>query len=824
MTKELDLAGAVRSLQSKLEASLLAGTEAIAESARGQWDSWGIDSDQALEWELRTAMDDLLRLDSGGDTSYDQPSIGWLYATWYHPRRVNDLIPHLLESHLWEQEQSTVVDLGSGTGATSWALASIAASRVHLGLRVPQLEVRAFDSSPFMIAAAATMWPHLINELFSADGSACPIEVVNEPQSWVGGARSVESADLVLASFLFDASDRTREAELVDAFSGLVAALVPESVLVTTALTKQGSARASLGGLADRGWRTEHLTGVPGPFTGSIPPLRSHRLGVAGSSIRGSLLNSPPLWDEPVGISVLRCTPPAEHRQTQLFRSLPSSLPGAEQEEAAEPDDQMTIIRGAAGSGKTVVLVERLLRVVDRATTESPPRILVVTFNKRLCSHLDALITQGLISMDQCEVQRSGGDGDWSWKIARGDLRCSMALVNRDKLHKTLDIPHYEGIVSLSDTGAKQRDAAVQKITKSKADTIPTHLQEGFLEEEFARVVVGRRVLDLEDYLTRPRLRRGRVTPLNEAQRREVWSIIGDYPSTYVFEGRKWEALRRHQDTLDEGTAIPGTVWTHLFADECQDFTMSDFELFAAMVQDPSGLCVAGDEAQAIHLGSTYQRPGRLRGKRWKIRDLNGSYRVPLRLAQAVAPLAQHIQGLRSTSGVSGEDVAIPESRKASVIGPRPIVARSSQEIRTRVIASIIHRYLPFMDMGSEPVRVCLVSPLARGDLESSSAIAGRVEVEAAPMLKAKGLEYPVVVMRDTPGRNGEIAEGIYTAITRATGLCIVLLEADEPNETWPVLGLLDPQRLIFFDEESKSSFAKIRETSKQTAAIDLPP
>ena len=793
----------------------------MAERSMGRWDTWGVNRERALEWELRTAMEDLLRLEARGDTSYDQPSIGWLYATWYHPRRVNDLIPCLVESMDWEREKAIVVDLGSGTGATAWALAAIATARAQLGLTVPKLEVRAFDSSPFMIEAAMTMWPYLVDELVSEEGVALQIEIVNELRSWVGGAQSVEAADLVLASFLFDATDRAREEELIRSFSDLVGALVPETVLVTTAHTKQGSARASLSGLAGVGWTTDCLPVVEGPFTGSIPSLKALRLEFAGSSVRSALLSKAPQWRETVEISVFRCTPPAEHRQTQLFRTLPSRLPGVDQEEAAEPDGRMTIIRGAAGSGKTVVLVERLLRVVEQATPSEPPKILVTTFNKGLCDHLDTLISQGLDTTTQLEVQRTETARIRSWKIRRADFECSVTLAHRDILHKILGIDHGDGIVSSTNSSeAAQRDAFLQELRGKKGGAIPTHLQDEFLEEEFAKVVVGRRVLDLEDYLTRPRLRRGRVTPLNEAQRREVWSVIGTYPSAYLYQGRRWEALRRFQATLDEGSAISGTPWSHLFADECQDFAVSDFELFAAMVRAPEGLCVAGDEAQAIHLGSSYQRPGMLRGSRWTIRELNGSYRVPLRLAQAVSPLAKHIQGLRSTARVSGEDIAIPESRKASFIGPRPIVAHSSEATRTKVLVSIIERYLPFVETTGAPLQICLVDPLARGDLGLEFGVTDRIHVEPAKMLRAKGLEYPVVVLRDSPGRNGEIAEGIYTSMTRATSLCIILLESGEWNETWPVLGLLDPSRLIFFDEESRQWFDQIRSAQTPTTAF----
>ena len=114
------------------------------------------------------------------------------------------------------------------------------------------------------------------------------------------------------------------------------------------------------------------------------------------------------------------------------------------------------------------------------------------------------------------------------------------------------------------------------------------------------------------------------------------------------------------------------------------------------------------------------------------------------------------------------------------------------------------------MNDSSQPIRICLVNPVDR----LGQTVLPGVKYETQHMLKAKGLEYPVVVVSDQEGVNGEVSEGLYTALTRATHLAIVLLEAEGSNATWPVLAQLDRRRMIFYDDASRVAFDLLRSAS----------
>jgi hypothetical protein len=146
-------------------------------------------------------------------------------------------------------------------------------------------------------------------------------------------------------------------------------------------------------------------------------------------------------------------------------------------------------------------------------------------------------------------------------------------------------------------------------------------------------------------------------------------------PPIESYVNQRVKAYRKHEAAVTH--AHPAALeqkWTHVFVDECQDFTRSDIRLLARAPRDPRHLCMAGDASQAIHLGRSYNRPG-IAGAQWKTHLLEGSYRLPLRVCEALQPLARNIRSSHLASRLEDDlDTVLLRSRKASVAGFRPIV------------------------------------------------------------------------------------------------------------------------------------------------------
>ncbi len=94
------------------------------------------------------------------------------------------------------------------------------------------------------------------------------------------------------------------------------------------------------------------------------------------------------------------------------------------------------------------------------------------------------------------------------------------------------------------------------------------------------------------------------MKPLRVEAREVVWTVLMDPPRPDSFVHRRINAYEAHRALIeDEQPLALADAWTHVFVDECQDFTESDFRLLACIPPDPQRLFVTGDESQSMHLG-----------------------------------------------------------------------------------------------------------------------------------------------------------------------------------------------------------------------------
>ncbi len=258
-----------------------------------------------------------------------------------------------------------------------------------------------------------------------------------------------------------------------------------------------------------------------------------------------------------------------------------------------------------------------------------------------------------------------------------------------------------------------------------------------------------------------------------------------------------------------------------------QDFTPADFDLVGALVTDPKGIVVGGDPAQAIHLGKSAGLPPPMKGHRWSRHHLEGSYRLPVRVCEAVAPIARAIQAMRAASGpgavtgdvaplLSASEVVLPHGVKNAVLGVRPVVvAGSHSEVRDQV-CEVLSRYGPLLD-GSDGERIVTI---AEGDEWIEHALRGGLDggfaLRRESMRAIKGLERPCVIWSTRaaiPDRESH-DEWIYTILTRTTCLVVLAVSEATPPAVSEVLGRLEPDRLLFWTEPARARFTSVATAS----------
>jgi hypothetical protein len=770
----------------------------------GEWDTF--------EWQA--SLGELLKLSGSTDAYYDRPTIGPAYALWYHARRVNPLVSQLERiirlADRRRHRQVDVVDLGAGTGALAWAAALVAGAIVELGGEPPNIVVHEVESSPLMTDTADSLWATLGEEL-DAFGF---VERIPQPVSWPLAEVDSDAPVWLLASFLLDHTDKNRAEEMAKSLHQVVDRCHAEGVVFTVTSSKKGIATTAIDQLeAEHKWEGQRRQ-APLQWSGPMSHTAAMRRDLYTSFGLGAsaLLKKLPTFDGD-SLSVREATRPIGD-QAALFNTDAWMALTDEQEQAVGIDlDRSVLALGAAGSGKSIVVIERLVRLVTRQTVGAPRRILVTTFNNGMVGQLDRWIKDRLRHEGVRFDRRSDRDHIIFSNVGSG--RDSIELVNWDKVTKRLLEINGDGVASW-----RWSQLAEKEVLRLRADARFERIAARdrvadleFLRAEQWRVVYGLGALTRADYQTVERTGRGRA--IGPVQKEFAWAVM-EAVGPDVFLSRRIEMLERAR-----AGRLPKR-YTDVYVDEVQDFTPADIECLLAMHDGTGAVLYAGDEAQALHLGLSYRRPRPVHGT-WvqgRIVRLEGSHRLPVPIARAVGPLVDAASELRTASGQSADDFSRPQSRKASVIGVRPILVVGDEAHLAAEIRRTVETYGGYLEaeFGKDRITVCESDPaLARA--------IGTPKIECATVMAIKGLERGMVVWsaRRPPANAGEALETAYTVMTRTSCLLVLAVDPENlPTAHLDVIRHLDHDHVMRWNKRAEDWWRRVVLGAERTSLRSL--
>lgn len=790
----------LRSLQPVLEDALVDGLGAVAAH----------DEHCTSAHHRRRALEEQFQLAEGHDCLYDRPGHGFAYASWYHPRRVNQLLGRLLPLVEDMPDELVVVDLGAGTGATSWALALTRVAARRAGARSPRLvRVLEVDSSPSMTGAGDLLFEALRRQLPEiADGFVR--ESLHRP--WIAPPLEHRGTWLV-AGHLFDASDDGNEISLQ--FGRLLQVLTPSRVLLDSPHLKTTQHAAALDGARRAGYVAAPL-GTPRPsplLSGSLPrigDLRRRSLGSCGVSPR--MLGRDPSWSSHHTVAAADLIVGGAEGG-RLFAPGPNSvILDDEQDAMARPSERLDVIVGAAGSGKTIVLVEAMARRITESLRAGVPFDgLFTTRNKQVAEEVVRLLTSALDNRQiQVRSHRRRTEGDHRLELVepgRPGPIAAMRVLNWDKVPTQL-LRH-------PSTGSSDEDAVRVRINRRERqgweplDQYAELRDTEWLVAELRRVIHGQRLRSKASYLASRRT--GRIRALQPTIRQPVWELLMEGTGQKSFTYLWMEAV----DELDRRFGPDGALditFSHAFVDEVQDFTATDLRTLARLVPDANRLLLVGDSGQAMLLGTTFDIPGTLRGRRRNVQRLDHSYRLGRRLAEAVRPLADAIHD--ATPRAQQEWVGLPAGTRSGVLGFRPVVL-ARHEHTVDQLAEVLEHFRSVFLAADRPT---LTVAEGRGRDDELLDVAKRCVPAAVScmhetMAAIKGLERTCVVW--STGSVWELDEGAaeftHTVLTRAMSLAIIILdEHGTRDEVLQATARLRPDRLLFWDESAEHAWERL--------------
>lgn len=238
-------------------------------------------------------------------------------------------------------------------------------------------------------------------------------------------------------------------------------------------------------------------------------------------------------------------------------------------------------VRGAAGTGKTVVALHRAASLAKRYGAEGG-RVLVTTYISSLPPVLEQLFRR-LPTADPTRVDFLNVD-----KLA---FRICAAAGQRPRLDPRAVDAAFAG--------------AVKDVVTDGSPIKRAGLSRDYLKEEIRAVIKGRGITDLDTYLD---LRRtGRRTQFGEALRRQVWELREAW-DTGMAERRVEDFHDVVLRARDLARLRPEPTYRAVVIDEAQDLTLVALQLLRSLVNGqgpdrPDGLFISGDGAQRIYAG-----------------------------------------------------------------------------------------------------------------------------------------------------------------------------------------------------------------------------
>ena len=243
------------------------------------------------------------------------------------------------------------------------------------------------------------------------------------------------------------------------------------------------------------------------------------------------------------------------------------------------------LVRGGAGTGKTVVAMHRAKHLADQIEkdpTRAGQRVLLTTFTTSLAHDIEANLRTLCPSHLDARPPR-------------------IEVINLDRwVSQFLKRKSFAREVAFFGEARDRLD----QIWKDVFDDheLPEGLSEPFVRAEWAQIVQAKGLTDQKGYLKASRA--GRGTPLDRKKRAVLWDIFADYRARLISEG-----LAEPDDAYREATEIltaeaPNLPYAAVIVDEAQDMGEQAFRLIRAIKPETP----AGDRNSLFIVGDAHQR------------------------------------------------------------------------------------------------------------------------------------------------------------------------------------------------------------------------
>jgi DNA helicase-2/ATP-dependent DNA helicase PcrA len=766
-------------------------------------------------YDVHCAQNESYNLSQNKDLCYDRVATPLSYSLWYQARRVNTFLSHFIDQliEIEFEDRIDLFDLGAGTGAVQMSLGLIFTKLKRDNKPVPKIRIYNVDSSPFMLSYNRNiLWP----EFFKFYPEAREIYTEYHLNSWNNNDEVKLYSPWISASYLFDMSDNSDQ--IKQDFFILIEIFKPSNLLLLTSdqPKKKQLLNDLIDGLTKRGWAGKNENAVQLIFQGTpikVNEMRKHFANMSGIS---TLVRQSSWTDysfistkvkkivQNISFDISATVPKAIDLYNPPLKIRTQITLSEDQKKAAKYSKRPAIIIGPAGCGKSVVISERIINIIKAHEGGLPISILLTTFNKELLKKLAEWLLEllqknnKLISIERDNDYNGYPNGSATIKCNRNTF--DIRLIHFDMLAK------YIGNIPLKYFNQTQHEGILRKYINQVSEEKNIKLKDyenilntDFLLEEYHRVIYGLqcKLTDgLETYQNVSRKGRGSNPSLAKGLRRElVWNVLYKYGQE-IYRSNFQSFTTRRQLLLHKIKSNTLKKFDFVIVDEFQDCTQADFEIFSGILKNVDNLIIAGDIAQAIHIGRSATIPKTTDMSSREYFRLKGSYRLPQRISECILELSKKIK-----EG-SSNDIEEISPYKGSPPGARPIIIYGyNNETIAKKIASAFNSYKNY--------GITKITILEKDKQLCDLLTAKGLSCETDSVLKLKGLEKECIVWSTSKvvEFEKEIKEFVYTILTRTSCLLIITFDNAISENFLGIFSLLDKERLIFFDKDSEQKF-----------------
>ena len=256
-------------------------------------------------------------------------------------------------------------------------------------------------------------------------------------------------------------------------------------------------------------------------------------------------------------------------------------------------------VRGAAGTGKTVIGLHRAAHLAARNRALMQKRRAQFAGIEGQSPTMPVLFTTYISSLPP--VLES------LYRRLPGTVAGEVEFINIDKLARRICRDFGDSVVVRPPEIDRAYTSAYETVVRPGTPLGESKFSKGYLRDEVTQVIKGRALGSIDEYLTLERT--GRRAPMGRQQRSQVWELMSEWDALMA-EGGYMDFCDVINRALTHARGLESPMYSSVIVDEAQDLTAAGLQLLRAIVNapehhldKPDGLLILGDAAQRIYPG-----------------------------------------------------------------------------------------------------------------------------------------------------------------------------------------------------------------------------